>query len=197
MSDINSQNQNNIIASLKEPIIGTKNSLEQINKYLQEIHKNVLKESSPKNEIESIVDKKEPNDKKKDNKEDNIIEEKKECIEGIDENKDKKLNNKENVHSIADSELNDNTEEVSNININKIKNTNNYKVSNDINIINSIGIKKHSIFKKKDNDDISQKTENDKNNIINDNKKEEKKNKNKEYVYKEKDEITESSINPE
>ena len=199
MSDINSQNQINIIASLKEPSIGTKNSLEQINKYLQEIHKNVLKESSPKNEIKSIVDEKEGNEIKKDNKEDNIIEEKKESIESIDEkiNEDKKLNNKEIEHSIKDSELNDNTDEVSKININKIKNSNHYKVSNDINIINSIGIKKHSIFKKKENEDISQKTENDKNNIINDNKKEEKKSKNKEYVYKEKDEITESSINPE
>ena len=204
MSDINSQNQINVIASLKEQSIGTKNSLEQINRYLQEIHKNVLKETSPKNDIKSIDNEKEGNEKNKENKEDiknyNIIEEKKESIESINEkvNEDKKSDNKEDEHSIKDSELNDNTDEVSNININKIKNSNYYKVSNDINIINSIAIqKKNSTFKNKENADNPQKIENVNNNIINDNKKEEKKSKNREYVYKDKDEITESSINPE
>ena len=82
MSDINSQNQNNIIPSLKEHSIGTKTSLEQINKILQEIHKNMLKESSSKNDMKSIQlnDKEGTTEKNKDNIEDtkkeNILEKK-------------------------------------------------------------------------------------------------------------------------
>ena len=46
MSDINNQNQNNIIPSIREPSIESKTSLELLNKKLKEIHKNILKESS-------------------------------------------------------------------------------------------------------------------------------------------------------
>ena len=45
MSDRNSQNLNQMIASIPEQNIGEKTSLEQINIILQELHKNILKES--------------------------------------------------------------------------------------------------------------------------------------------------------
>ena len=235
MSDINSQNQINVIHSLKEQSEGTKASLEQLNKVLQELHKNILKESS-KNLIKSLQqNEKEENGKNKDNLED----EKNEIKENIKEDKkennseemkeDKKLENKEEQDkksssiNIENSGIDDINDKISNNNINKIKNSQIYKTTNDINVINSIGIKKKETNTIKENDENQEKSENleknDKNinnniikninnNINNEDIKKETQNskikedniininnnKNKQYVYKEMDELTESNI---
>ena len=135
MSDRNSQNPNKLIASIPEPSIGTKNSLEQINNILKEIHKNILRENNSQNATKSIN-----NDEKEKNEEinNNLGEDKKkENIEKIEEEKNQD-NNEEK--EIDDTEINDNSDKISNININQMT-KNDYKTSMDINIIKSIGIK--------------------------------------------------------
>ena len=46
MSDLNSQIKIQMIESLKDQSVGTKTSLEKLNNILQELHKNVMKESN-------------------------------------------------------------------------------------------------------------------------------------------------------
>ena len=227
MSEINSQNQNNLIHSLKEPNLEEKTSLEQLNKILQELHKNILKDSNSKGEIKPIE-----NNEKKENFQNNAgLEDEKEKI-----GKDQKENNNEERKEInklenkeekeensVNNEINENSDIINNNNLNKLKNLNDYKITNDINIINNIGIKKkESNALKEENiikeNDEGQKKEHylkiDKN--INNNIREEKEakdgkeennidndnnkkenNKNKEYSYKEISQITESNIFPE
>lgn len=53
MADTNNQNKNNLIGSLKEPNLDKKTSLENLNLYLQELHKNMLRENESKNNIKT------------------------------------------------------------------------------------------------------------------------------------------------
>ena len=207
MSDKNSQSPNKLIASMKEQSVGTKTSLEQINIILQELHKNILKESSTKNiNKSSKLEEIEENEENKDNLEDD----KNKSINKQEKEKIKPENNGEkDIKDIENTEINENSDIISNININKIKNANDYKTSMDINIINSIGIKKKEEDKEQNknindnniNNDIKEDTKEegdcinnkDKNN---DNDNNNKGHKNREYVYKEIDDVTESEIFP-
>ncbi len=207
MSDRNSQNPNKLIASIPEPSIGTKNSLEQINNILKEIHKNILRENNSQNATKSIN-----NDEKEKNEEinNNLGEDKKkENIEKIEEEKNQDNNEEKDID---DTEINDNSDKISNININQMT-KNDYKTSMDINIIKSIGIKNkekdnekeeknkinESIKNNEKKEDIKEdiKEENiEKNNIKEDNtnNNKNKKHKNREYSYREQDQISESNI---
>ena len=209
MSDKNSQSPIKLIASIKEQSIGTKTSLEQINIILQQLHKNILKESCTKNVNKSSkLDEIEENEENKDNLEDD-----KKKRNNKEEKEKKKLesNGEKEIKNIENTEINDNSDIISNININKIKNANDYKTSMDINIINGIGIKKKEEEDKEHNNNIN---DNNINNYIKEDIKEEgdsvnkndnnnknnnnvnKGHKNREYVYKEIDDITESDIFP-
>ena len=217
MSDINSQSQNNLIPLIKEKSIGTKASLENINKILQDLHKNILKESSSKNMIKSLQsnekEEKEQNSKNKDSIEDKYKNNNSKVVK-----EDKKMENKDEENNI--DENSDTSDKISNININKIKHGDEYKHSMDINVISSVGIKRkknkinNKINKKEENlkisnvinndnslneineDKIEDKNDDKKDDKMNDknNNIEDKKNKNKEYEYKEYSEITESNI---
>ena len=200
MSDRNSQNLNQMIASIPEQNIGEKTSLEQINIILQELHKNILKESSKNVKKFNIISEIEENEEDKKNLEEDKNNNSKENKEEInpDINKEKDKDN---------TERNDNSDQMSNININKIKTGNDYKTSNDINIINIIGIKKNEKEQNNNINDNNNDNDNDKNNEINQEIKEEddnnnvisnenKINKNRVYVYKDPDELTESNIFP-
>ena len=226
MSDMNSQNPNNLIHSLKEPNLEEKTSLEQLNKILQELHKNILKDSNSKCEIKPIEnnEKKEifQNNEKKEEEKENAGKEKENNKKDIKEIN--KLDNKEEKEeNSVNNEINENSDIINDNNLNQLKNLNDYKTSNDINIINNIGIKKKesNAIKEaiaiKENDENKKKTEippknenNTNNNIEETNKKEDNninndnhndnediRNKNKEYSYKEISQITESNIIPE
>ena len=199
MSEINKQNQNNIIAPLKERNLETKKSLEQINQILEDLHKKILKESSSKNVIKSL----EMNENEENIKNENEMNEKKNENEYTEkENKEldtkkeiKNMNKRGSEESIKSSD----SEKISNININKIKNANDYKSSMDINILNSIGVKKKNKINKKNTKEEKEKKEkldNDNNkNAIKEDKKEDIKNNNNNI--KQIDDITQSNIFPE
>ena len=199
MSEINKQNQNNIIAPLKERNLETKKSLEQINQILEDLHKKILKESSSKNVIKSL----EMNENEENIKNENEMNEKMNENEYTEkENKEldtkkeiKNMNKRGSEESIKSSD----SEKISNININKIKNANDYKSSMDINILNSIGVKKKNKINKKNTKEEKEKKEkldNDNNkNAIKEDKKEDINNNNNNI--KQIDDITQSNIFPE
>ena len=196
MSDKNSQNVNQMIASIPEQNIGEKTSLEQINIILQELHKNILNESSKNEKIFNKINEKEENEEDKKNLEEDKIN------NSNKENKEEKMPDINKEKDEENTDRNDNSDQMSNININKIKNGNDYKTTNDINIINSIGIKKKEKEQKNNNindndknNELKQviKEEDENNNVISN---ENKINKNKLYVYKDPDELTESNIFP-
>ena len=207
MSDINSQKQNNIIPLLTEKNIGTKSSLEKINQILQEIHKNLLKESSSKNVLKSLQSNENQEKKDNSNNKENIGEEKKNNT-SKEIKEDKKFENKEVNEENSIEDNSETSDKISNININKIKHGNEYRHSMDINLISSVGIvmknlkNNNKINKNKQNLKKDDFHNNDKNEINEDkneekkenNKKENNEKKNKEYVYKEFSEITESNI---
>ena len=187
MSDINNQDQINLINSIKDQHnLETKTSLELLNQKLKELHKNILKESSSINAKNSIhFNNKDEEEQNKDNieysKKENISRENKENI--IKENNmDDVLsenNEKEKENSIS-NEINENSDKIDNNNINKFKNLNDYKTTNDINIINSIGIKKREKNTRQKNE------ENKKNEIMENNNNE---------IKKENEERLENNIN--
>ena len=186
MSDINNQNQIKLINSIKEQSIGTKTSLEQLNKKLQELHKNILKESSNNVIASQKLNDKDENEynknsleESKNNNKKNISKEK----EGYNNEKKKKKKISENKNKNEENninEINDNSDKISDNNINKIKNSKDYKTTNDINVISSIGIKRNETNAKKE------KEENIKNEIIenNDNNNNEKRNETEENLVK-------------
>ena len=188
MSDINNQNQNNIIPSIREPSIESKTSLELLNKKLKEIHKNILKESSSKNVIKSLLSNE--IEQNKNNIEDDNNDEEIKKEDKISEKKEEK----ENTINTIENENNENNDIN---NINKIKNSNDYTTSNDINLINNYGIRK----KETGNEININESKNGEKNINKDEKKEEltnvtnNKTKNKEYVFKDSiSNLTESNI---
>ena len=168
MSDINSPNPNNLIHSLKEPNLEEKTSLEQLNKILQELHKNILKDSNSKVEIKPIE-----NSEKKDNSQNKEkLEDEKENIEKSQKennNEEKmeinKLENKEGKEeNSVNNEINENSDIINDNNLNKLKNVNDYKTTNDIKIINNIGITKKESNAIKEENIIKVNEENQKNN---------------------------------
>jgi hypothetical protein len=197
MSDRNSQNPNKLIASIPEQSIGTKTSLEQLNDILQKLHNNILQDSNSKNVIKSGSF----NEKEKNEENNNIEEDKKK--ENNDEIKEEKIPENNQEKDNDDSEMNDKSDRISNININQVK-KNDYKTSMDINII-----KRSDKNKENENEEINEINDNNHNNEIKEDTKEDikeekkednidndenKKHKNREYSYRDQSQLTESNI---
>lgn len=171
MSDENiSKSPNKLISSIKETNLDKKASLEQINKILHEIKQNIIKESTSKNDI--------PNSKE----EKNIKSESK-----LEPN----INNSKDDENISEKNLSEGNDKIGQNNIRIIRPSSDYRSSMDINLINNIGIKKKK-SKQKEQPNI-----NIINNDINENNQNIISKKNKEYVYKDISELTESNIFPE
>jgi hypothetical protein len=197
MSDRNSQNPNKLIAWIPEQSIGTKTSLEQLNDILQKLHNNILQDSNSKNVIKSGSF----NEKEKNEDNNNIEEDKKK--ENNDEIKEEKIPENNQEKDNDDSEMNDKSDRISNININQVK-KNDYKTSMDINIIKSADKNKEN-----ENEEINEINDNNHNNEIKEDTKEDikeekkednidndenKKHKNREYSYRDQSQLTESNI---
>jgi hypothetical protein len=197
MSDRNSQNPNKLIASIPEQSIGTKTSLEQLNDILQKLHNNILQDSNSKNVIKSGSF----NEKEKNEDNNNIEKDKKK--ENNDEIKEEKIPENNQEKDNDDSEMNDKSDRISNININQVK-KNDYKTSMDINIIKSADKNKEN-----ENEEINEINDNNHNNEIKEDTKEDikeekkednidndenKKHKNREYSYRDQSQLTESNI---
>ena len=178
MSDTNNQNKNNIITSVKEPDLSKKTSLENLNLYLQELHKNILRENDSKNNIKTSQ-----SNEKEENSKNNPKWEQDKFFEEIKEDKSEEMKEGKN-DEMSEENINnsDTSDKIRQININKIINANDYKSTMDINIINSIGINKKKNLgryegKKKENEIKEEKEENkeneDNNNIKDNTNKEE------------------------
>ena len=161
MADTNNQNKNNLIGSLKEPNLDKKTSLENLNLYLQELHKNMLRENESKNNIKTSQ-----SNEKEENSKNNPKVEVDKYFEEIKEDKSEELKEEKN-DEMSEENINnsDTSDKIRQININKIINANDYKSTMDINVINSIGINKKKNFaryegKKEENEIKEEKEEN-------------------------------------
>ena len=135
MSDINSQIKIHMVDPIKDQSIGTKTSLEKLNNILQELHKNIMKENSSNNIIKSS-NKEDKNKTEEENINQNddqsdFINEIKSNKEEIDD-QDKERTTGDNVGDINDR--------ISNNHINRLKISEEYKNSSDINLINKRSI---------------------------------------------------------
>ena len=128
MSEINSQINIQMIESIKEQS-GTKTSLEKLNLILQEMHKNMMKESNSNFiKTSNIEDKNKTEEENPNQNEDsNFIEE----IKGNNEE-----NDEQDKEGTTGDNVGDNNDKISGDNLIKIRNSADYRSSNDINVIN-------------------------------------------------------------
>ena len=172
MSDTNNQNKKNLISSLKEPDLSKKTSLENLNLYLQELHKNILRENDSKNNIKTSQ-----SNEKEENSKNNPKWEPDKFFEEIKEDKSEEIKEGKN-DEMSEENINnsDTSDKIRQININKIINANDYKSTMDINVINSIGINKRKNLGryegKKEENEIKEEKEDNKENEENTNKEE-------------------------
>ena len=161
MSEINSQIKINIIESIKDQSVGTKTSLEKLNNILQELHKNVMKESNSNVIIKSS------------NKEEkNNIEEENNNNENSDFINEIKRNEQDKERTTSDNVGDNNNDKISGKNLIKIKISGEYKNSSDINLINKKSIDYNNIMNtnQKEKNEVKEekdsKQENQENDII-------------------------------
>ena len=161
MSDLNSQIKIHMIESIKDQSVGTKTSLEKLNNILQELHKNVMKESNSNVIIKSS------------NKEEkNNIEEENNNNENSDFINEIKRNEQDKERTTSDNVGDNNNDKISDKNLIKIKISGEYKNSSDINLINKKSIDYNNIMNtnQKEKNEIKEekdsKQENQENDII-------------------------------
>jgi len=161
MSDLNSQIKIHMIESIKDQSVGTKTSLEKLNNILQELHKNVMKESNSNVIIKSS------------NKEEkNNIEEENNNNENSDFINEIKRNEQDKERTTSDNVGDNNNDKISDKNLIKIKISGEYKNSSDINLINKKSIDYNNIMNtnQKEKNEVKEekdsKQENQENDII-------------------------------
>ena len=161
MSDLNSQIKIQMIESIKDQSVGTKTSLEKLNNILQELHKNVMKESNSNVIIKSS------------NKEEkNNIEEENNNNENSDFINEIKRNEQDKERTTSDNVGDNNNDKISDKNLIKIKISGEYKNSSDINLINKKSIDYNNIMNtnQKEKNEVKEekdsKQENQENDII-------------------------------
>ena len=130
MSDINNQIKIHMIDPIKDQSIGTKTSLEKLNNILQELHKNIMKENSSNNMIKSSN----KEDKNKTEEENINQNEQSDFINEIKSNKEE--NDDQDKERTTGDNVGDIYDKISSNHINKLKVSEEYKNSSDINLIN-------------------------------------------------------------
>lgn len=161
MTDTNNQNKIDLIDSMKMPNLDKKTSLENLNIFLKELHKNILKESDSRNNMKSS----QSNEKEENSKNQKVETDK--FFEEIKEDKSEEIKDEKN-DEVCEENINnsDTSDKIRQVNINKILNANDYKSTMDINVINSIGINKNKnivkIGTKKEENEIKEENEDNK-----------------------------------
>ena len=134
MSDLNSQIKIHMIESIKDQSVGTKTSLEKLNNILQELHKNVMKES-----YSNVIIKSSNKEEKNNIEEENNNNENSDFINVIKRNEED-INEQDKERTTGDNVGDNNIDKISNKNLIKIKISSEYKNSSDINLINKKSI---------------------------------------------------------